>query len=145
MEGRGRISRLGLTQDSKMGSCVSQCDIPHQWIAQWQVGPVFVYCDRNGLSCPVFAAWHSCVAAHWSKYHCYKQALSWYDLRCLKATLNPKSKQNNNSMITVVIKHADKQDLKTNDLLIVSCKQINLWLCMFIWKWIEPMIVKGFI
>ena len=26
--------------------------------------------------------------AHWSKYHCYKQATSRYDVRCLKATLN---------------------------------------------------------
>ena len=44
---------------------------------------------RGGVSCPVSAAWHFCVAAHWSKYHCYKQAPSWYDLRCFKATLNP--------------------------------------------------------
>ena len=44
---------------------------------------------RGRVSCPVSAAWHSCVAAHWSKYHCYKQAPSRYDLRCLKATLNP--------------------------------------------------------
>ena len=43
----------------KMGSCVFQCDVPLQWIAQSQVGPVS-------------AAWHSCEAAHWSKYHCYK-------------------------------------------------------------------------
>ena len=28
-----------------MGSCVFQFDVPHQWIAQPQVGPVFVYCD----------------------------------------------------------------------------------------------------
>ena len=34
VEGRGRISRSGLTQDIKMGSCVFQCDVPHQWIAQ---------------------------------------------------------------------------------------------------------------
>ena len=40
------------------------------------------------MSCPVSAAWHSCVAAHWSKYHCYKQASSRYDLKCFKATLN---------------------------------------------------------
>ena len=26
--------RSGLTQDNKMGSCVFQCDVPHQWIAQ---------------------------------------------------------------------------------------------------------------
>ena len=24
----------GLTQDIKMGSCVFQCEVPHQWIAQ---------------------------------------------------------------------------------------------------------------
>ena len=34
--------RSGLTQDIKMGSCVFQCEIPHQWIAQPQVGPVTV-------------------------------------------------------------------------------------------------------
>ena len=34
--------------DIKMGSCVSQCDIPHQWIAQRQVGTVSVYYDRVG-------------------------------------------------------------------------------------------------
>ena len=44
VEGRGRISRSGLTQDIKMDSCVFQCDVPHQWIAQRQVGPVSVYC-----------------------------------------------------------------------------------------------------
>ena len=33
-ERSGRVSRSGLTQDIKMGSCVFQCDIPHQWIAQ---------------------------------------------------------------------------------------------------------------
>ena len=46
------------------------------------------------LSCHVSTAWHSCVAAHWSKYHCYKQAPSRYDLRCLKATLNPNKQTN---------------------------------------------------
>ena len=34
VEGRGRISRSGPTQDLKMGSCVLQCDDPLQWIAQ---------------------------------------------------------------------------------------------------------------
>ena len=48
VEGRGRISRSGLTQDIKMGSCVFQCDVPHRWIAQRQVGPVSVYCDGVG-------------------------------------------------------------------------------------------------
>ena len=31
-----------------MGSCVFQCDVPHQWIAQRQVGPMSVYCDEVG-------------------------------------------------------------------------------------------------
>ena len=53
---------------------------------------------RGGVSCPVSAAWHSCVAAHWLKYHCYKQAPSRYDLRCLKATLNP----NQNKLIYIM-------------------------------------------
>ena len=47
---------------------------------------------RAGMPWPVVAAWNFCVAAHWSKYHFYKQASPWYDLRCLKATLNPKTK-----------------------------------------------------
>ena len=56
VEGRGRISRSGLTQDIKMGSCVFQCDVPHQWIAQRQVGPVSVYCD--GVGCRVLCLRH---------------------------------------------------------------------------------------
>ena len=48
VEGRGRISRSGVTQDIKLGSCVFQCDVPHQWIAQQQVDPVSVYCDMVG-------------------------------------------------------------------------------------------------
>ena len=88
LAGRGRISQSGLTQDIKMGSCVFQCDVPDQWIAQPQVGHVSILW-QGGVSHPVSVAWHSCVAAHWSKYHCYKQTPSRYDLRCLKATLNP--------------------------------------------------------
>ena len=34
VQGRGRISRSGLTRDIKMGSCVFQCDVAHQWTAQ---------------------------------------------------------------------------------------------------------------
>ena len=56
VEGRGRISRSGLTQDIKMSSCVFQCDVPHQWIAQRQVGPVSVYCD--GVGCRVLCLRH---------------------------------------------------------------------------------------
>ena len=47
VEGQGRISWSSLTEDIIMCSCVIQCDVPHQWIAQWQVGPVSVYCDRT--------------------------------------------------------------------------------------------------
>ena len=56
VEGRGRISRSGLTQDIKMGSCVFQCDVPHQWIVQRQVGSVSVYCD--GVGCRVLCLRH---------------------------------------------------------------------------------------
>ena len=64
VEGWGRISRSGLTQDIKMGSCVFQSDVPSQWIAQRQVDPVSVYCD--GVGCHVLCLrhmWHFCVAA----------------------------------------------------------------------------------
>ena len=70
----GQYVSVGLDQKTKTGSCLFQCDVPHQWIAQRQV-----YCDVMG--CPVSAAWHSSVAALRSKYHCYK-LLSQYDLRC---------------------------------------------------------------
>ena len=56
VEGQGRISRSGLTQDIKMGSCVFQCDVPHQRLAQRQVGPVSVYCD--GVGCRVLCLRH---------------------------------------------------------------------------------------
>ena len=61
---------------------------------------------QGGVSCPVSAAWHFCVAAHWSKYHCYKQAPSWYDLRCLKATLNPNKQtlRNKSNIFNVILK-----------------------------------------
>ena len=35
------ISWSGQTEDMKIGSCGSQCDITHQWIVQTQVGSVF--------------------------------------------------------------------------------------------------------
>ena len=50
---------------------------------------------RGGMSCPVSVALHFCIAAHRSKYHCYKQAPSRYDLRCSKATSNPNKQTNN--------------------------------------------------
>ena len=39
-----------------MGSCVFQCDVPHKWIAQRQVGSVSVYCD--GVGCHVLCLQH---------------------------------------------------------------------------------------
>ena len=48
VEGRGRISRSGLTQDIEIGSCVFQCGVPHQWIAKRHVGPMPVYCNLVG-------------------------------------------------------------------------------------------------
>ena len=53
---QGRISRSGLIQDINMGSCVFQCDVPHQWIAQRQIGPMSVYCD--GVGCHVLCLRH---------------------------------------------------------------------------------------
>ena len=32
-----------------MGSCVFQCDVPHQWKAQRQTDPGSVYCDMVGV------------------------------------------------------------------------------------------------
>ena len=55
VEGRGRISQSGLTQDIKMGSYVFQCDVPCQCIAQ-HVGPVSVCCD--GVVCHVLCLRH---------------------------------------------------------------------------------------
>ena len=52
------------------------------------VSAAWYSCDGVGVSCPVSAAWHFCAAAHLSK------APSGYDLRCLKATLNPNKQTN---------------------------------------------------
>ena len=54
VEGWGSISQSGLTKDIKMGRCVLQCDIPHQWIAL--CSPVSVYCD--GVGCHVLCLRH---------------------------------------------------------------------------------------
>ena len=56
VEDQGRNTLLGLTRDIKMGSFVFQCDVPHQWIAQRQVGPLSVYCD--GFGCHVLCLRH---------------------------------------------------------------------------------------
>ena len=56
------------------------------------------------MSCPLSAAWHSSVAAHWSKYHCYKQAPSRYDLRYLKAMLNPNKQKSILAIMLVLLR-----------------------------------------
>ena len=56
VEGRGRISRSGFTQDIEMGSRVFQCDVPHQWISQRHIGHASLYCD--GVGCRVLCLRH---------------------------------------------------------------------------------------
>ena len=87
-EGRGRISRSDLTQGINMGSYVFQWRFTSM-DSKMTGRPRVCILWRAGVSCPVSASLHSCVKAHWSKYHCYKQAPSRYDLRCLKAMLKP--------------------------------------------------------
>ena len=63
VEGQGRISWSGLTQDIKMGSCVFQCDVPHQRIAQRQVDGVCCHalCLYTVTGCVVMP----CVCIQW--------------------------------------------------------------------------------
>ena len=42
------IGNIYLFIDYQSGSCVFQCDVLHQWIAQRQVSPVSAYCDAEG-------------------------------------------------------------------------------------------------
>ena len=56
LEGRGRVSQSGQTQDIKTYSCAFRCDVPHQWISQRQVGPMYVYCE--GVRCYVLCLRH---------------------------------------------------------------------------------------
>ena len=58
---RGSISRSSQTQGIKMGSCVLQCDIPHQWIAQRQA--VYVYCDGWSVMSCVYVMAFLCGSA----------------------------------------------------------------------------------
>ena len=83
----GRISRSGLTQDIKMGSYVFQCAIFTPMDST-----LCLFTVTGEVSCPVSAVWHSNVATHWSKYHCFKQTLLQYDLT-LKPYLTPTNKQ----------------------------------------------------
>ena len=76
----------------EMDSCVFQCDIPHQWIAQ----------DRSALCLYTVRGWEviSCVcsmtfflSAHWLKYNCYKKGLSRNDLNMLKSDFKHQTNQ----------------------------------------------------
>ena len=53
---RVREGFSGRVWPKKMGSCVFQCDVPHQWIAKWQVGPASVCCSSVG--CHVLCLQH---------------------------------------------------------------------------------------
>ena len=58
VEGWGMISRLGLTQDIRIGSCVFQWDVPHQWIPQRQVAPPPCLCILWWVGCHVLYLRH---------------------------------------------------------------------------------------
>ena len=83
-----------------MGSCVFQCDIPHQVIVQRQVGPVSVYCDWVG--CRVLCLRHGIpVWQHIGQSTTATSRESRYDLRCLKATLNSNKQTNKQTILCV--------------------------------------------
>ena len=80
------------TQAIRMDCRVFHCDVPHQWIAQWQVNPMSVYCDGCHVLCLRHGihVWQHIVTTATSRHRCD-------DLRCLKTTLNPnKNKQIDN-------------------------------------------------
>ena len=56
-------------------------DVPDEWIAQ-QIYPVSYTVNGWSVMSCVLSMLYLNVAAHWSKYQCYNQALSRYDLRC---------------------------------------------------------------
>ena len=55
VEGCGRISRSGPTQDNRIGSYVFLCNVPHQWRVR-QIRPVYLY--YNGVWCHVLCLRH---------------------------------------------------------------------------------------
>ena len=74
----------------KVGSCLFQCNVSHQWIAQWQVSPVSVYCD--GVGCHVLCLRHGINISVWQHIGQSTTATSRYssDITSdVKATLNP--------------------------------------------------------
>ena len=86
------------------------------------------------MSCSVSAAWHSCVAAHWSKYHCYKQEPSRYDLRCLKATLNL-NKQTTRKYSIAVESHI-RSHYRISSKIQLFCKHIEITLNIILYEFI---------
>ena len=109
VEGRGRISRLSLTQDIKMGICVFQCDVPYQRIAQRQVGPVSVYCD--GVGCHVLCLQHGVPMGQYigqsttatSRHRCNMTS-------DVKATVNT-NRQQTNILFVMAICHSNIYNL----------------------------------
>ena len=47
VEGQGKISQAGQTLVIRIWSCAFQCEVPYQWIAWQQVGPVSVSVDLD--------------------------------------------------------------------------------------------------
>ena len=73
-----------------MDSYVFQCDVPHQWIAQRHVGPVYVYCDGvSVMSCVCGKAFLCGMTFCQSTIATSRQCRDVTRLRCLKATLKP--------------------------------------------------------
>ena len=69
--------------------------------------------NRGVVPCPVSAVWHSCVAAHWSVYHCNKQAPSRFDIRCFKSYVKPKKTNKKDSKLSLnwILKITNQQTL----------------------------------
>ena len=74
-----------------MGSCLFQCDVPHQWIAERQVGPVAVYCD--GVGCHVLCLQHGIPV--WQHIGQSTTAVAILP-QMFKSAVNPKTKQKPN-------------------------------------------------
>ena len=76
-----------------MGSCAFQCDVPHQWIAQRQVGPVSVYCD--GVGCHVLCLRHGISECQHIGQSTTATSRHRCDMTgCLKAMLHPNKQTN---------------------------------------------------
>ena len=94
LEGPGRISLSGRTQDIKMRSGAFKCDIWQQWIEQPQIRSVSVYCDSVGFM--------SCVCSMALKRGntlvkvplLQAGTVTIYDLRFFKAMLRPNKQTN---------------------------------------------------